>query len=568
MLTLGVGVSIIATSVVSRWEISNRQLRFQRQRENLGTALQRSLNRYMEMLTFLNDYYNVNPHSIERQAFAEFVGRSLQVYPGIQALEWAPLVRHTERLAYEEKMQQQGYSRFQITELGEAGNLVAAVLRPYYIPVTYVEPLAGNESALGFDLHSNLKRAMAIAQARDTGAITATGRIRLVQEKRDQFGFLVFLSIYQNRQIPPSLAMRQQQFSGVLLGVFRVSDVVEESLRDLQSEIDIAIYDRNATPNEQFLGRYDAVQKRVTPIELSSSQAKYSFLCPSVHSCTQTLNIGQRQWLITFSPSENYLVEPRYGAIATLITGLLLTSGLVLFLYQLNREIEQTQYLSDLRFQFFSMASHELRTPLSTILLSSELLQLHQDELTPEQKQTNIQRINATAKHMSQQIADLLLWTRAESGKLEFQPELLDLEEFCQQIVEEMQPGIAQRINLTHPRQGIKAFLDKKLLRSLLTNLLSNAAKYSPADAPIQLTLNCNATTAIVQVGDRGIGIPSIDQPRILDAFYRGSNVGEATGTGLGLAIVKTCVELHKGTWQIESVVGEGTRVTVKLPLE
>lgn len=159
----------------------------------------------------------------------------------------------------------------------------------------------GNESAWGYDLSSNATRAVAIAQARDTGKITATARIRLVQEKRNQFGVLVFQPIYQNHQAP--LALRRQQFTGVLLGVFRISDVVEESLRDLQYEIDFAVYDRSANPSEQFLGRYDAARKQFIASQTKPpSDWVKSSLCPSAESCTQTLTVGQRQWSITFSP--------------------------------------------------------------------------------------------------------------------------------------------------------------------------------------------------------------------------------------------------------------------------
>jgi signal transduction histidine kinase len=573
ILSLGIGVSVVAACFVSKWEASNRQLRFQRQIENLATALQRSLNRYTDLLAFLGDYYAVDQSPVDRQAFAGFVRRSLQIYSGIQALEWAPLMQQADRLAYEHAVQSEGYPTFQITELGGDGSLVRAANRPYYVPVTYVEPLQGNESALGYDLHSNLTRAAAMAQAIDTGSITATGRVRLVQEDRDQFSFLMFLPVYQSHQTPESLALRRQQFTGALLGVFRVSDVVEESLQGLQYEIDFTISDQSANPAEQFLGRYDAIRKQVTtlkdePSSESSSHPNKPSLCPSPQDCTQPLTVGQRQWSIAFSPSIQYAIEAQYSAIATLITGLLLTSGLVLFLHQLNREIEQTQSLSNLRFRFFSMASHELRTPLSTILLSSESLQTHYHQLTEEQKQTNVQRIHLTAKQMSQQIADLLMLTRAEVGKLEFHPELLDLERFCHQLVEEMQLGINQPIQLTTTEQSIRAFLDKTLLRSLVTNLLSNAAKYSPADAPIQMVLSSDSRLATIQIGDRGIGIPAADQPRICDPFYRGSNVKEVTGTGLGLAVVKTCVELHQGNWAIESQIGKGTTVTVQLPLE
>jgi signal transduction histidine kinase len=224
--------------------------------------------------------------------------------------------------------------------------------------------------------------------------------------------------------------------------------------------------------------------------------------------------------------------------------------------------------LSDLKLEFFSMASHELRTPLSTILLSAESLQVNHQYLSEEQRRANIQRIHRTAEHMRQQITDLLTLTRAEAGKQEFNPELLDLEPFCQQIIEEVEAGCNQRIVFTRDCQNRKAFWDKKLARSLLTNLLSNAMKYSPNAMDVQFTLHCNDQTATVQICDCGIGIPTPDQPHIHNAFYRGSNVGKIPGTGLGLAMVKTSVALHRGEWNIKSREGQGTTVTVKLPLE
>jgi len=568
-ITVGVGVSVLVTLFVSRWEVSNRQLRFQRQIENLGTALQRSLNRYTDMLAFIDDYYAVAQRSVNRQEFVAFVERSLQAYPGIQALEWAPLIRETERFAYERNIRLEGYKNFQITELGEAKNLVRAAKRPYYLPVTYIEPFTGNEFALGYDLNSDITRATAIAQATDTGKTTATGPIKLVQERRNQFSFLIFLPIYERHKIPKSIALRRQQLKGVLLGVFRVSDVVEGALQNLQYEIDFTVHDRSSRAGEQFLGRYDAVKKEVTTREeKSQSNLIKSELCPSPADCQQILTIGQRQWLIAFSPSVNYQIETQYGAIYTLISGIFLTAGLGIFLYTLNRELEAAKNLGDLRFRFFSMASHELRTPLSTILLSSESLQVNYTQLTEEQKQANIQRINLTAKRMSQQIADLLMLTRAEVRQLEFNPELLDLECFCQQVVDEMQMAVSQRIEFTSNCPNTKAFLDKKLLQSLLTNLLSNAAKYSAFDARIQFNLSCNETKATMEICDCGIGIPTSDRTRIREPFYRGSNVGEVTGSGLGLAVVKTCVELHRGEWAIASGEERGTIVTVKLPLE
>jgi signal transduction histidine kinase len=572
-ITAGVGVSLtaIATLFVYRWEVSQQRSRFQQQIENLAIALQRSLNRYNDLLTFLNDHYDVRQGQVTRQEFDAFVARSLAEYPGIQALEWAPLVPASARATYEQTVQAEGYPTFRITELGPDDQLIPAGERPNYLPVTFLAPFTGNEAAFGFDLNSSPARVAAIEPARDSGEIHATGRIRLVQEQRDQYGFLMVLPRYRADRDPPSLALRQAQFAGILLGVFRVSDVVEEALQDLSYDINFDLRDQNAETPEQFLGRYDAETQTVVAVDnnaIAAEALRTKTLCPSSDSCTRTLAIGQRQWLVSFAPAVAYPLSQPYATWATLLTGLLLTGSLVLFLRNLQSELVRTQQLNELKLRFFSMASHELRTPLSTILLSTESLQANFSSLSDGQKQSNLERIHLTAQQMSQQITDLLTLTRAEVGKLEFNPAILEVTALCQQVIDEMQPGMAQTIEFSSDLPTVKAFWDKKLMRSLLTNLLSNAAKYSPATSPIHLHLQSDLHQATLQVTDCGMGIPPQDQTRILEAFQRGSNAGDIPGTGLGLAIVKVCVDLHKGRWHVDSKEGQGTTVSVTLPLE
>jgi hypothetical protein len=148
---LGLGLSLGATWLVAQWEATRRQIQFQQQIENLSTALQRSLNRYTDVLTFLHDYYRVAAEPVSRQDFAEFVSRSLVSYPGIQALEWAPLVRAGDRAVFEAGVQAEGYPGFTITELSPTGQLQRAGERAEYVPVTYVAPFLTNEAALGYD---------------------------------------------------------------------------------------------------------------------------------------------------------------------------------------------------------------------------------------------------------------------------------------------------------------------------------------------------------------------------------------------------------------------------------
>ncbi|HAJ64701.1 MAG TPA: hypothetical protein DCP31_40255 [Cyanobacteria bacterium UBA8543] len=123
------------------------------------------------------------------------------------------------------------------------------------------------------------------------------------------------------------------------------------------------------------------------------------------------------------------------------------------------------------------------------------------------------------------------------------------------------------RIIFTGQCPGIASNMDEKLLRQILTNLISNAVKYSPSDSTIKFNLTCLNDKAIFKIQDQGIGIPLEDQTRLFESFHRARNVGTIEGTGLGLAIVKQCVDLHTGEITVESEVGKGTTFTVILPL-
>jgi signal transduction histidine kinase len=163
----------------------------------------------------------------------------------------------------------------------------------------------------------------------------------------------------------------------------------------------------------------------------------------------------------------------------------------------------------------------------------------------------------------------VLLLGKADSGKLQCQPAPLDLEQFCRQLVEELQISTGEKHEIVFRSKGefSEAVLDESLLRHIFTNLLSNAIKYSPAGGTVRFELIHQDETAIFQIQDEGIGIPPEDQKRLFQPFDRAKNVGKIPGTGLGLAIVKKCVEAHGGQISVTSEVGVGTTFTVMLPL-
>ncbi len=236
---------------------------------------------------------------------------------------------------------------------------------------------------------------------------------------------------------------------------------------------------------------------------------------------------------------------------------------------ELRNALAKEKELSDLKSNIISVVSHEYRTPLATILSSTELLQNYGEKWSEEKKQRHFQRIQSSVDHLTQLVSDVLLISKADVGKLEFNPIPLDLGLFCRELVEELQLTTKTQHKISFESFGFckQAYLDERLLRQFLSNLLSNAIKYSPQGGNIQFDLLCNDETAIFRIQDSGIGIPPEEQAHLFEPFQRSSNVGTIPGTGLGLAIVKRCVELHGGQVGVESAVGVGSTFTIKLPM-
>ncbi|GCL36594.1 hybrid sensor histidine kinase/response regulator [Sphaerospermopsis reniformis] len=240
---------------------------------------------------------------------------------------------------------------------------------------------------------------------------------------------------------------------------------------------------------------------------------------------------------------------------------------------ELQAALEKEKELSQLKSRFITMASHEFRTPLAIISSSSGILQKFSDRLSAERKEQHFQTIQNTIKHITQILDDVLMINRAESEKIELHLEASDIIAFCRHLKEEIETTSNQHtINfyLDLGEEIMENYLiiqfDEKILRQILTNLLTNAIKYSPSHNLVNFSLTKNNNQILFKISDRGIGIPEADQANLFEPFHRASNVGTIVGTGLGLAIVKKCVDLHQGKINVESRAGEGTTFTVSLP--
>jgi PAS domain S-box-containing protein len=237
---------------------------------------------------------------------------------------------------------------------------------------------------------------------------------------------------------------------------------------------------------------------------------------------------------------------------------------------ELRLAYQKEKELSELKSRFVSMASHEFRTPLSTILSSADLIEAYKREEQQAKRERHTNRIKSSVSNLTGILNDFLSLSKLEEGKIEEHPVTFDLEEFCEDVLDQMQ-GLLKRDQIIRHDMLVDPptiILDKKLLKNVMFNLLSNAIKYSDAGTNIDCRVEKRGNTLIVVVADEGIGIPAEEQQHLFTRFFRARNVENVQGTGLGLNIVKRYVELMRGSISFESKIGEGTTFTVFIPLD
>ena len=236
---------------------------------------------------------------------------------------------------------------------------------------------------------------------------------------------------------------------------------------------------------------------------------------------------------------------------------------------ELRQALAQERELRELKMRFISMTSHEFRTPLATIMATTSLLRNYLDRMDEDKKARQFEKIEQQINYMTHLLNDVLTIGRFEAGKTPVDLMPMYLHEFFEEMAEEfVQTQPAHHLAFSCDGQPSLTLVDTKLMREIVNNLLSNAAKYSPEGSTVFFDLSYQPEAVIFSVRDEGIGIPEADQTHLFEAFHRAENVGTTPGTGLGLSIVKHAVEVHGGTITVESQVNRGTAFIVRIPTQ
>jgi two-component system NtrC family sensor kinase len=231
------------------------------------------------------------------------------------------------------------------------------------------------------------------------------------------------------------------------------------------------------------------------------------------------------------------------------------------------QDITYLKEMDRMRSEFVHTVSHDLRSPLTSVIGYTELVE-RAGTLNDLQKDF-LNRIQDSVQQITGLINDLLDIGSIEAG-FDTRREFVQLEGILRYTIDMLQGQIKAKHLMvkTDISSSLPALRANPIrLRQVMDNVVGNAIKYSYPDGEINVSIHSEDNQMILQVSDAGPGIPSADQPRIFDKFYRGSNIAEVEGSGLGLAIVKTIVESHQGRIWVESVEGKGSSFFIVLPI-
>ncbi|MBF0588990.1 MAG: CHASE domain-containing protein [Magnetococcales bacterium] len=289
----------------------------------------------------------IGSHHVSRQEFHTAAADALTRIQGIQALQWAPLVTDAQRQSMERQTADH-FPGYHFTERSPGGKRVPAEKRPHYVPVHYLHPIHGNQAALGFDLAANPALRKTMEMARDSGSLTVSGHLKLVQESGDQYGFLAYVPVYQVGAPSTSITERRAAIKGYLLGVFRIGDLVEAAIASLEPNgLDFMIQDSSTSkePYDLYLhrSRIAGASPHLTATPRSKEGARHAFQTrkeAGVLQHTLSIPLPNRTWRVTIRTTPQFQLGGHNHVVwPTTLSGLLLTLLVTMHLVRLKQNL-------------------------------------------------------------------------------------------------------------------------------------------------------------------------------------------------------------------------------------
>lgn len=576
-LTLGITYNFYRSS------LNKDTARFNNEVNRVRTAIESKISLYTALLKGGRGFVE-SAAELNRASFADYI-QSLDLernHKSVQAIGYSKIVLPSEREELIKKMQAEGVEDFRMFPAGERESNQAII---------YVEPFnTQNRKDLGFDMASEANRREALFRARDSGLPSASAKVNLFQEGdiNSQPGFLIFLPIYKKGEIPETVEQRRENLTGYIYSPFRSGDFLDEIQNNTDtSDIAIQIYDGEPT-TENLLSQtsFETIPKPVNQIEKDQTTEN-------------TMKIGGRVWTIRYDSLPAFSEQSSIGW-----TPLIFLSGIIasflLFgmtywetsarlklenvaarlteseaqkqkLFENEQEArllaEQANSTKD---EFIAVVSHELRTPLNAIAGWTKILRT--ENLSANTKNLALDKINKNLRSQTKLVEELLEYSQILSGNANFEKERINFSELFEETCREVKTSADEKnIEFVKNNRLNGDFIlgDEARLKIVVSNLLTNAVKFTDLNGKIETEVSANDKTVQMIIKDNGKGISPEFLPQIFDGFSQAdtSSTRNHGGLGLGLTISKHIVKLHQGTLDAKSEgVGSGAIFVLKFP--
>jgi signal transduction histidine kinase len=222
--------------------------------------------------------------------------------------------------------------------------------------------------------------------------------------------------------------------------------------------------------------------------------------------------------------------------------------------------------------KFFTIIAHDLKNPLHAIVLSSDTIKTKFKMMTEQQHIDLISQINKAGLHLSNLLENLLFWSKAQSGAMKPERQMIDLSFLVAENVKLLSESAKNKgISIQYGNGGsVYAYADPNMINTVIRNLMSNAIKFTSKGGEVLLSTRINAEYCELKVKDTGVGISEVDLKKLfrIDVHYSTFGTSREKGTGLGLILCKEFMEMNHGSIEAKSAIGMGTELTIKIPLK
>ena len=552
LITLGILVAGLVITLISvlfirkNIEMTATQ-NFNNSCKEVRTRIQYRLEEHAQLLRSGEALFAVSD-TVTREMWKEFYLRtkSSEYLPGIEGFGYSRIVPREKLIQHIRHIRQNGFPKYDIYPAGE---------REIYTSIIYLEPFAGrNLNAFGYDMYSEPVRRKAMEIARDSLTAMLSGKVELVQEANEtnkQPGVLMYIPVFHAGMTIETVEQRRAAIKGWVYSPYRMKDLmigIRSSVDlSLDNPLRLQIYDDNIISEETEL--YDS--EVVDSVHVTN---------PNMH-LELPVAFRNKKWSLVFTGRKEELSVFNAQQLWVWLTGFFIT--LLLFILSTlqirtnirNRQIEhlnkQLESLNADKDRFIAILSHDLKSPFTSILGFLELLSTGIRKYSLDQIESHVHVINDAARSTYNLLEDLLMWTRAHSGKIPFKPQMIPFREIYDNAFEILFP-LAESKNITvgySAPDDLQIIADMDMIKAIMRNLISNAVKFTDMGGSIKITASKDDEGVTVSVADTGVGINPGYQETIFDIskiFSTAGTKGEQ-GSGLGLVLCREFVETHGG---------------------